>query len=41
MREQAYPGEKPESVKPTQAVTRAFVDLALPACKSNGEVVVL
>jgi NAD(P)-dependent dehydrogenase (short-subunit alcohol dehydrogenase family) len=39
MRAAAYPGEKPEDVKPPEAVTDLFVDLAEPACTRNGEIV--
>ena len=39
MRAQAMPGEDPLSVKPPEAVTDAFVDLAEPACALNGEIV--
>lgn len=39
MRAQAYPGEDPESLKPPEAVTDIFVDLALPACTRNGDIV--
>ena len=39
MRAQAYPGEDPASIKPPEAVTDAFVDLADAACSRNGDVV--
>ena len=39
MRANAYPGEDPASVKPPEAVTDVFVDLADAACSRNGEVV--
>ena len=35
----AYPGEKPESLKPPEDVTDQVVELALPSCQSNGEVI--
>lgn len=36
MRAQAFPGEDPESLKPPEAVTEAFVALAEPAFTGNG-----
>lgn len=39
MRAQAYPGEDPQSLKPPEAVADIFVDLALPACARNGDIV--
>ncbi len=39
MRAAAYPGEKPENVKPPEAVTDVFVALAEPGCSANGEIV--
>jgi NAD(P)-dependent dehydrogenase (short-subunit alcohol dehydrogenase family) len=39
MRAQAYPGEDPASVKPPEAVTDTFVDLAEAACSRHGEIV--
>jgi NAD(P)-dependent dehydrogenase (short-subunit alcohol dehydrogenase family) len=39
MRANAYPGEDPATIKPPEAVTDAFVDLADAACSRNGEVV--
>jgi NAD(P)-dependent dehydrogenase (short-subunit alcohol dehydrogenase family) len=39
MRANAYPGEDPASVKPPEAVTDVFVDLADAACSRNGDVV--
>jgi NAD(P)-dependent dehydrogenase (short-subunit alcohol dehydrogenase family) len=39
MRAQAYPGEDPATVKPPEAVTDVFVDLADVTCRLNGTVV--
>ncbi len=39
MRAIAYPGEKPESLKPPEDVIDRFLELALPTCQLNGEVV--
>jgi len=39
MRAQAFPGEDPETVAPPEAVAPAFVDLALPECTRNGDIV--
>ena len=39
MRAQAFPGEDPSTLKPPEAVTGAFVDLAMPACEKNGDIV--
>ena len=39
MRAQAFPGEDPEKLKPPEAVTDAFLDLAVPGCARHGEVV--
>ena len=40
MRALAMPGENPETVKPPEAVTGLFVDLAEATCARNGELVV-
>ena len=39
MRPVAYPGEEPETVKPPEEVTGAFVDLAEASCQLNGEII--
>jgi len=39
MRAAAFPGEDPETLRPPEAVTDLFVELASPACSRNGEVV--
>ena len=39
MRAEAYPGEDPETVKTPDALADLFVELALPECRRNGEVV--
>jgi NAD(P)-dependent dehydrogenase (short-subunit alcohol dehydrogenase family) len=39
MRTVAYPGEDPESLKPPEKVTEAFIKLAEASCELNGEVV--
>ena len=39
MRANAYPGEDPATVKPPEAVTDVFVDLADITCRLNGAVV--
>jgi NAD(P)-dependent dehydrogenase (short-subunit alcohol dehydrogenase family) len=39
MRAQAYPGENPESLKSPEVLTDLFVELALPTCDKQGEVV--
>jgi NAD(P)-dependent dehydrogenase (short-subunit alcohol dehydrogenase family) len=39
MRAEAFPGEDPETLKTPEAVTDLFVELALPGCSRNGEVV--
>jgi len=41
MRAKAFPGEDPTELRPPEAVAEAFVELALPACARNGEVVEL
>ncbi len=38
MRAQAMPDEDPDTLRPPEAVTDAFVELASPACTRNGEV---
>ncbi len=37
MRAQAFPGEDPESLKPPEAITEAFVELAAADCTRQGE----
>ena len=39
MRAQAFPGEDPASLRLPEAIMDSFVDLALPSCTRNGEVV--
>jgi NAD(P)-dependent dehydrogenase (short-subunit alcohol dehydrogenase family) len=39
MRAKAFPGEDPASLRPPEAITDGFVDLAVPGCTKNGEVV--
>ena len=39
MRAEAYPGEKPEDVKPPEDVADLFLDLALPGCTQNGQLI--
>ncbi len=39
MRAQAFPGENPQSLKPPGAVADIFVELALPDCMRNGDIV--
>jgi NAD(P)-dependent dehydrogenase (short-subunit alcohol dehydrogenase family) len=39
MRAEAFPGEDPATVKPPEALTDAFVELAEAACARNGELV--
>ena len=39
MRAQAYPGEDPNTLKTPDDVAGLFVDLAVPACTMNGEIV--
>ena len=37
MRKEAFPGEKPESLRPPEAHAEALIELALPSCQMNGE----
>jgi NAD(P)-dependent dehydrogenase (short-subunit alcohol dehydrogenase family) len=39
LRAEAFPGEKPDDLRPPEAVTDAFVELASPDCTRQGEVV--
>lgn len=39
MRAAAYPGEKPEAVKPASALAPYILELASPACTQNGMIV--
>lgn len=39
MRAAAFPGEDPQSLRPPEAITDLFVELASPACTANGQVV--
>jgi NAD(P)-dependent dehydrogenase (short-subunit alcohol dehydrogenase family) len=41
MRAQAYPGEKPETLKPPEALVPQILALASPDCTMNGEVVLV
>jgi NAD(P)-dependent dehydrogenase (short-subunit alcohol dehydrogenase family) len=37
MRAKAFPGERPNDLRPPEDVTDLFVDLALPSCSHHGE----
>ncbi len=37
MREEAYPGENPDTLKPTDDVAAAILDLSVDACTKHGE----
>jgi NAD(P)-dependent dehydrogenase (short-subunit alcohol dehydrogenase family) len=39
MRKQAFPGEDAEKLRPPEAVAETFLELAVPECARNGEVV--
>ena len=39
MREQAFPGEDPETLAPPESVTDLFVELASADCTRHGQVV--
>ncbi len=39
MRAEAYPGEDPETVKAPEFTASQLVDLVLPSCKLNGEII--
>lgn len=39
MRAHAFPGEDPKSLRPPEAITDSFVDLALISCTRHGEIV--
>jgi NAD(P)-dependent dehydrogenase (short-subunit alcohol dehydrogenase family) len=39
LRAQAYPGENPDTLKEPEVLTDLFVELALPTCNKQGEVV--
>lgn len=39
LRARAFPGEDPRGLPPPEAVTGAFLDLALPGCTRNGETI--
>jgi NAD(P)-dependent dehydrogenase (short-subunit alcohol dehydrogenase family) len=39
LRARVFPGENPESLPPPETVAEAFVQLALPECDRNGEIV--
>lgn len=39
LRAQAFPGEKPDELAPPESITGVFVDLAVPECEMNGEIV--
>lgn len=41
MRAKAYPGENPATLKPPEAVTELFVELALSSCEAIGQVFTL
>jgi NAD(P)-dependent dehydrogenase (short-subunit alcohol dehydrogenase family) len=39
MRADAFPGEDPNTLRPPEAIVDTFIELALPACTRNGEIV--
>jgi NAD(P)-dependent dehydrogenase (short-subunit alcohol dehydrogenase family) len=39
MRADAFPGEDPNTLRPPEAIVDTFIELALPSCTRNGEVV--
>ncbi|HEX3535601.1 MAG TPA: SDR family NAD(P)-dependent oxidoreductase [Stellaceae bacterium] len=39
LRARIFPGENPETVPPPESVAPAFIELAVPACERNGEIV--
>lgn len=39
MRAEAYPAEDPKTLKPPEAVTETFVELAEPSCTRHGELI--
>ncbi|HEC91193.1 MAG TPA: SDR family NAD(P)-dependent oxidoreductase [Alphaproteobacteria bacterium] len=39
LRRQAFPGEEPDSIQNPEDITSWFIDLALPECTRNGEVI--
>jgi len=39
LRARIFPGEKPETVPPPESVADAFIELAVPECERNGEIV--
>jgi NAD(P)-dependent dehydrogenase (short-subunit alcohol dehydrogenase family) len=39
MRAEAYPGEKPETVKTPEDAARQMIELVLPDCTKNGEII--
>jgi NAD(P)-dependent dehydrogenase (short-subunit alcohol dehydrogenase family) len=41
LRARAFPGENPDHLPPPETVAAAFLDLALPECAHNGEIVSL
>ncbi|HKS90033.1 MAG TPA: SDR family oxidoreductase, partial [Stellaceae bacterium] len=41
LRARIFPGEDPASVPPPEAVADAFLDLAVPECTRNGEIVTI
>lgn len=41
LRAAIFPGENPATVPPPERVTEAFLDLAVPECTRNGEIVTL
>ena len=41
LRARIFPGEDPMGVPPPEAVAEAFLDLAVPECTKNGEIVTL
>jgi NAD(P)-dependent dehydrogenase (short-subunit alcohol dehydrogenase family) len=39
LRARIFPGENPETVPPPESVASAFIELAVPECERNGEIV--
>ena len=39
MRAEAYPGENPETVKTPENAARQMLELVLPECTKNGEII--
>ncbi|NQV43744.1 MAG: SDR family NAD(P)-dependent oxidoreductase, partial [Rhodospirillales bacterium] len=41
MREEAYPGEDPNTLKPAEDVAGIILDLSVPECRNHGERITL